>query len=66
VTMTRVCEIAADVVLGLILAIFVYAVIAATWKSLHGPVVLVPVLILCVFLTLFRRPNGSLARRLDD
>jgi hypothetical protein len=61
--MIRIFEIAADVVLAGILAIFVYAVIAATWKSLQGPVVLVPVLLLCVILTLFRRPNGSLARR---
>ena len=61
--MTRIFEIAADVIMGAILALFVYVVISGTWKSLHGPVVFVPVLILCVFLTLFRRPNGSLARR---
>lgn len=62
-TMTRCFEVAADVVLGVILGVFVYAVMSATWKTLHGPVILVPVLVLCVILTLFRRPHGSLARR---
>jgi hypothetical protein len=61
--MIRAFEIAADVIMGAILGIFVYTVISGNWKALHGPVVLVPVLALCILLALFRRPNGSLARR---
>jgi hypothetical protein len=59
----RAFAIAADVAMGLILGAFLYAALTSTWPAVRGPVAVVAVLALSVLLVLFRRPNGSLARR---
>jgi hypothetical protein len=55
--------IAADIVMGLILGLFLYVVVSRTWSALANPLVAVVVLAASVMIVLFRRPNGSLARR---
>ena len=59
----RVFLIAADVVMGLILGLFVFVVVSRTWRSFDSPVVAALVLAACVLVVLFRRPGGSLLRR---
>jgi hypothetical protein len=55
--------IAADVIMGLILGVFLYAVVVKSWPALQHPVTTLLVLIAAVIVVLFRRPGGSLARR---
>jgi hypothetical protein len=59
----RVFVIAADVVMGLILGLFLYLALSKTWVTLQHPVVAVIVFVASVMVVLFRRPNGSLATR---
>ena len=55
--------IAADVVMGLILGVFLYVAVSKTWGVLANPLVAAVILVASVMIVLFRRPNGSLARR---
>jgi uncharacterized membrane protein len=59
----RMFLIAADVAMGLILGVFVYAVAARMWVTLQQPIVAVAMCAASVLVVLFRRPNGSLSRR---
>ena len=59
----RIFVIAADVIMGLILGVFLYVAVSRIWPSLQAPVVLILVLAASVLVVLFRRPGGSLARR---
>ena len=56
-------QIAADVVMGLILGLFLYVVVLKIWPSLQHPVTAAVVLGASVVVVLFRRPGGSLGRR---
>jgi hypothetical protein len=58
--------IAADVVMGLILGLFLFVVVSRTWTALDSPIVAVAALAAGVLVVLFRRPNGSLVRRGSD
>jgi hypothetical protein len=59
----RAFAIAADVVMGLILGVFLYAALSAMWETLERPFVAVVLLAAGVLVALFRRPGGSLAPR---
>jgi hypothetical protein len=62
----RFFAIAADVAMGIILGMFIYAAFFTIWPRLHTiPVGLVTVAA-CVIIVLYRRPNGSLARRSEQ
>jgi branched-subunit amino acid ABC-type transport system permease component len=56
-------RVAADVFMGLLLGAFLYAGAASLWPALRRPEVAVVVVAVAVAAVLFRRPNGSLARR---
>lgn len=58
----RVFSAAADVAMGLILGVFLYAVLARIWPGLEQPTVVVLVLGASVLVVLFRRPHGTFAR----
>lgn len=58
--------IAADVIMGLILGLFLYVVVSRTWSALDHPVTAVVVFVASVLAVLFRRPSGSLMRRSTD
>jgi ABC-type branched-subunit amino acid transport system permease subunit len=58
--------IAADVIMGLILGLFLHVVIIRTWPTLEHPAVALVVFGAAVLVVLFRRPSGSLARRTPD
>jgi hypothetical protein len=62
----HVFAIAADVIMGLILGVFLYIVVSRTWPGLEHPAVAVAVLGASVVVVLFRRPHGSLARHPPD
>lgn len=55
--------IAADVVMGAILGLFVYVAASKTWPRLEGPVAAVIVIGACIAVVLLRSPNGSLRSR---
>jgi asparagine N-glycosylation enzyme membrane subunit Stt3 len=55
--------IAADVVMGAILGLFVYVAAAKTWPRLEGFVAAILLILACVAIVLFRSPNGSLRSR---
>lgn len=59
----RAFQIAADIVMGLILGLFLYAVIARTWPSLQHPLTAVGVFTASVVVVLLRRPAGSLLKK---
>jgi len=61
----RVFALAADVIMGLILGVFLYIVVSRTWTALAHPVAAVAILAASVVVVLFRRPGGSLAPRQD-
>jgi ABC-type branched-subunit amino acid transport system permease subunit len=61
----RVFTIAADVIMGLILGLFVYVLLSRTWTGLQHPGVAAIVIAAALIVVLFRRPNGSLARRAE-
>jgi hypothetical protein len=52
--------IAADVVMGAILGLFVYVALSRTWPELAGPVTAGILIAACIGMVLFRSPNGSL------
>ena len=58
--------IAADVIMGLILGIFLYAALSRTWPSLQHPVVIFLTLTSSIIVLLFRRPGGSLVKGRND
>lgn len=62
----RVFTVAADVVMGLILGLFLYVLVSRTWTGLQQPWVAVAMLAAALIVVLFRRPNGSLARQPDE
>jgi asparagine N-glycosylation enzyme membrane subunit Stt3 len=55
--------IAADVVMGAILGLFVYVAAAKTWPRLEGLVAAVLLILACIAIVLLRSPNGSLRSR---
>jgi hypothetical protein len=57
--------IAADVIMGLILGLFLHVVIIRTWPTLEHPAAALVVFGASVLVVLFRR-SGSLARRIPD
>ena len=59
----RVVAVIADVAMGLILGLFLYAALSRLWEVMAGPAVLIAMLAAGVLIVLFRRPNGSLAPR---
>ena len=59
----RYVAVIADVVMGLILGLFLYAALSRMWEGMTGPAVLIAMLAAGVLVVLFRRPNGSLAPR---
>jgi hypothetical protein len=61
----RVFAIAADVIMGIILGVFLYAALSRTWPAAAHPVVAVLIMAASVLVVLVRRPNGSLAWRPD-
>jgi uncharacterized membrane protein YeaQ/YmgE (transglycosylase-associated protein family) len=62
----RVFAVAADVIMGLILGVFMYAVVFRTWPALEHPAVAVAILGASVLVVLFRRPHGTLVRHARD
>ena len=56
-------QIAADVVMGLILGLFLYAVVTRVWPALQHPLVATVVFAASVVVVLFRRPRGSLLKK---
>jgi hypothetical protein len=61
----RVFAVAADVAMGVILGLFLFAVLAKLWPVLYHPAYGVLISLASVLIVLFRRPNGSLATRRD-
>lgn len=55
--------VAADVIMGLILGLFLYVLLSRTWTGLQSPWVVVALMAAALIVVLWRRPNGSLARR---
>jgi len=62
----RVFLIAADIVMGLILGLFLYVAVSKTWVALQQPLAAVLIFAASVLVVLFRRPNGSLMRGRSD
>lgn len=62
----RAFRVAADVVMGLILGLFLYAVVVRVWPGIQGPVAAGAILAAGVVVVLFRRPGGSLAKPYRD
>ena len=62
----RVFAITADITMGLILGVFLHTVGSRLWSGLQHPAVAVLIIAASVLLVLFRRPNGTLARRRED
>ena len=54
--------IAADVIMGLILGIFLYAALSRTWPALQHPLVIFLTLAASTIVVLFRRSGGSLVK----
>jgi len=52
---------AADLAMGAILGVFLFAALRQVWPSADLPIVLVGLLAASVVVVMFRRPNGSLA-----
>jgi hypothetical protein len=62
----RIFLVAADIVMGLILGVFLYVAASKAWAPLQSSFVAVVILAASVLLVLFRKPSGSLAPRGDD
>ena len=58
----RFFAIAADVAMGVLLGIFIYAGLLALWPRLQHVFVGLATVAACILIVLFRRPHGSLAR----
>jgi hypothetical protein len=61
----RFFAIAADVVMGAILGLFLYVALSRSWPPAARPAVAILLILASILLALFRRPNGSLAVRRD-
>jgi hypothetical protein len=59
----RFFAVAADVSMGVILGIFLFAALGRLWPAANTPLVAVLVLVASMLIVLFRQPNGSLAVR---
>ena len=59
----RVSAIIADVIMGAILGVFLFAVAARTWSLLQHWAIAAALILASTLIVLFRRPNGSLAKR---
>jgi VIT1/CCC1 family predicted Fe2+/Mn2+ transporter len=57
----RIVAVAADVVMGAILGVFLYAVLSRTWSAFQHPITAAVVIIAAIGVVLLRRPGGSLA-----
>lgn len=61
----RFFAVAADVVMGAILGVFLFAALGRLWPAANLPAVAGLLIAGSVLIVLFRRPNGSLAVRGD-
>lgn len=61
----RIFAVAADVVMGVILGIFLYAVVIRLWPALGHPGTALAVIVAAIVVVLFRQPYGTLAARRD-
>lgn len=61
----RFFAVAADITMGVILGIFLFAALGRLWPSANVPVVAGLMIAASIVIVLFRRPNGSLAVRRD-
>jgi hypothetical protein len=59
----RLFLIAADVVMGSILGLFLYAVVSRLWSGVQGPATAAVILAASIAVVLFRRPGGTLGAR---
>ena len=59
----RMVTVVADLVMGLLLGLFLYAAASRTWPALQRPWIAALILCGAVVLVLYRRPGGTLARR---
>ena len=61
----RFFAVAADIFMGAILGVFLFAALGRLWPAASMPVVAVLLIAGSVLIVLFRRPSGSLAVRRD-
>lgn len=59
----RFFAVAADIVMGAILGVFLFAALGRLWPAASMPAVAVLLIAGSVLIVMFRRPNGSLAVR---
>ena len=57
----RAFQVAADVIMGAILGLFIYVVVQKIWPALEAPATAGVVIAALIGVVLFRRPGGSLA-----
>ncbi|MCA1562773.1 MAG: hypothetical protein LC753_14510 [Acidobacteria bacterium] len=62
----RYFAVAADVIMGAILGVFVFAGLSRTWPALNRPAYALISIALFIVVVLFRRPHGTLATRRDQ
>jgi uncharacterized membrane protein YdcZ (DUF606 family) len=61
----RFFAVAADVAMGVLVGIFLFAVLTRFWPSASSMLVAALVIVASILIVLFRSPNGSLAARRD-
>lgn len=57
----RIFAVAADVVMGAILGVFLYVVLSRTWSAFQHPMTAAVIIVAAIGVVLCRRPGGSLA-----
>jgi hypothetical protein len=61
----RVFAVAADVAMGVLVGVFLYAMLIRFWPSSSNPFVAAAVILASILIVLFRPPNGAFAPRQD-
>lgn len=61
----RFFAVAADITMGVILGVFLFAALGRLWPSAKEPIVAGLMIAASIVIVLFRQPNGSLAVRRD-
>jgi hypothetical protein len=61
----RFAAVAADVAMGAILGVFLFAALGRLWPSMDSSIVAMLLIPAAILIVLFRQPNGSLAVRRD-
>ena len=59
----RFFAVTAEIIMGVILGIFLFAALIRLWPAANLPVVAGLVIVACILMVLFRQPNGFLAVR---